>query len=230
MSKKPLNKPNKKFGSKKEISFITSILQHFVYLNKTTQHTGWHKRTLENCRIWGSFWNGRIKEIALSSSILVSNAIDSSLRNKYHTVNLLSLTIQFSEFPTISSWSSPSLQKLTIHSLLSTWLTNQTVRDLASISGSVRIFVNASRHEKVLEKNTFFFFADVPNSQYILIADMPQIPYLSIMIQPFEWKIYFISMVFKSTSNICYWFFITLQLQNSEIRQTDGKNSTRSII
>lgn len=38
--KKTPNRPNNKFESKKETPLITSTLQHFVYLNKTTQHTG----------------------------------------------------------------------------------------------------------------------------------------------------------------------------------------------
>lgn len=84
-----------------------------------------------------------------------------SLRNKYHTAKFLSLSIQFSKFPTILSETSSRLEKLKIHSLCYVSLTNCTIRNLLSNSGSVypvRIFVNALRPEKFLEKNSFLFF------------------------------------------------------------------------
>lgn len=158
LSEKTSKQSKQWISEQKEVLLITSVSQYFVYLNKTTQHTGWCKSRLENHRIWDSFCNGRVKKISISSSTLLSNAIDSSLRKKYYTVSLLFLSIQLPKFPTISSGSS-SPETLEIHSLCYIWWTNYTVRGLPSNSGSVQpvwIFVNGLRHEKFLVKHFFF--------------------------------------------------------------------------
>lgn len=148
--------------------------QYFIYLNKTTQHTGWCKSTLENHRIWGSFRNSRVKKLSISSSTLLSNAKDTSLRKKYYTMSLLFLSIRLPKFPTISSWSSPSPQTFNVHSLCCVWWTNYISRGLPSNSGSVhpvRIFVNALRHEKFLVKHFFFsLMYQIVNIYWLLIC------------------------------------------------------------
>lgn len=58
----------------------------------------------------------------------------------------------------------------------------------------VRTFVKGLKYEKFVEKNTFYF-ADVANIQYILIADMPEISYLNTMMQSLEWKMCLIDSI-----------------------------------